>query len=454
MTLRDNVVDLLDISQWRLTPYQILVSGFAGLILLGALILCLPQASATGEPLGFVDALFTATSAVCVTGLVVVDTGTRFSLFGQLVIIFLIQAGGLGFMTMATLMAILIGKRINLRERLIMQEAMNQLSVAGVVRLTKYIVKTTLVIEFIGGTILAVRWYFDYGPKGIYYGYWHAVSSFCNAGFDLFGEYRSLTGYVDDLTVNLVISGLIILGGIGFTVMADVWENRRFSRFSLHTRLVLVVTAFLIVFGTLVILALEWNNPKTLEPLSWNGKLLSSYFQSVTPRTAGYNTLNIGDLGNATIFFIIILMFIGASPGSTGGGIKTTTAGVLMAAIWTMFRGREDVEFFNRRIEKAIVYKSFVLTAVAAVLVVFITMMLCVHEWDIPFLNLLFDVVSAFGTVGLTTGITPQLTVPSKLWLILTMFAGRVGPVTLALALAMRQRRAMVQYPAGKVIIG
>lgn len=454
MTLRDNVVDLLDISQWRLTPYQILVSGFAGLILLGALILCLPQASASGEPLGFVDALFTATSAVCVTGLVVVDTGTRFSLFGQLVIIFLIQAGGLGFMTMATLMAILIGKRINLRERLIMQEAMNQLSVAGVVRLTKYIVKTTLVIEFIGGTILAVRWYLDYGPKGIYYGYWHAVSSFCNAGFDLFGEYRSLTGYVDDLTVNLVISGLIILGGIGFTVMADVWENRRFSRFSLHTRLVLAVTAFLIVFGTLVILALEWNNPKTLEPLSWHGKLLSSYFQSVTPRTAGYNTLNIGDLGNATIFFIIILMFIGASPGSTGGGIKTTTAGVLMAAIWTMFRGREDVEFFNRRIEKAIVYKSFVLTAVAAILVVFITMMLCVHEWDIPFLNLLFDVVSAFGTVGLTTGITPQLTVPSKLWLILTMFAGRVGPVTLALALAMRQRRAMVQYPAGKVIIG
>lgn len=454
MALRDNVVDLLDISQWRLTPYQILVSGFAGLILFGALLLCLPLASATGEPLGFVDALFTSTSAVCVTGLVVVDTGTRFSLFGQLVIIFLIQAGGLGFMTMATLMALLIGKRINLRERLIMQEAMNQLSVAGVVRLTKYIVKTTLIIEFVGGSILAVRWYLDYGLPGVYYGYWHAISAFCNAGFDLFGEYRSLTGYVDDLTVNLVISSLIILGGIGFTVMADVWENRRFGRFSLHTRLVLVVTAFLIVFGTLVIFALEWNNPKTLAPLSWEGKLLSSYFQSVTPRTAGYNTLNIGDMGNATLFFIIILMFIGASPGSTGGGIKTTTAGVLTAAIWALFRGREDVEFFERRINKALVYKSFVLVSVAAILVVFVTMMLCVHEWDIPFLNLLFDVVSAFGTVGLTTGITPQLTVPSKLWLILTMFAGRVGPVTLALALALRQRRAMVQYPEGKVIIG
>lgn len=454
MAIRDNVVDLLDISQWRLTPYQILVSGFAGLILLGALLLCLPAASATGEPLSFVDALFTSTSAVCVTGLVVVDTGTRFSLFGQLVIILLIQAGGLGFMTMATLMALLIGKRINLRERLVMQEAMNQLSVAGVVRLTKYIVKTTLLIEFVGGSILAVRWYLDHGPTGIYYGYWHAVSAFCNAGFDLFGEYRSLTGYVDDLTVNLVISSLIVLGGIGFTIMADVWENRRFTRLSLHSRLVLTVTAFLIVFGTVVIFALEWNNPKTLAPLSWEGKILSSYFQAVTPRTAGYNTLNIGDMGNATLFFIIILMFIGASPGSTGGGIKTTTAGVLTAAIWTMFRGREDVEFFERRIEKSIVYKSFVLTSVAAILVVFVTMMLCVHEWDIPFLNLLFDVVSAFGTVGLTTGITPQLTVPSKLWLILTMFAGRVGPVTLALALALRRRRAMVQYPEGKIIIG
>lgn len=454
MTLREHVTNLMDISQWKLTPYQILVAGFAGLILLGAGLLATPAAAADGKPVAFVDALFTATSAVCVTGLIVVDTGTRYSTFGHMVIILLIQMGGLGIMTMTTLMALLMGKRIQLRERLIMQEALNQLTMAGVVRLTQYIIKVTLLIEFVAGTILAVRWYQDYGLLGVYYGYWHAVSSFCNAGFDLFGEYRSITGFVDDWTVNLVISFLIILGGIGFSVMADVWENRRFRDFSLHTKVVLSVSAFLIVFGTVVIYALEYDNPKTLQGLSWQGQLLASYFQSVTPRTAGYNTLNIGDMANATIFFIILLMFIGASPGSTGGGIKTTTAGLLTAATWTLFRGKEDVELFERRIDKSIIYKAFALVFVASALVIFVTMMLAIHEPDKPFLALLFDVVSGFGTVGLTTGITPTLTTPSKLWLILTMFAGRVGPVTLALALALRQRRAMLQYPEGKVIIG
>jgi trk system potassium uptake protein TrkH len=453
MAVRDNVTDLLDISQWKLTPYQILAAGFASLILVGATILATPLASATGEPLRFIDALFTATSAVCVTGLVVVDTGTRFSLFGQIIIIILIQAGGLGIMTMATLMALLMGKKINLRERLIIQEAMNQLTVAGVVRLTRYIIKVTLLIEFIAGTILAIRFYQDYGAKGIYFGYWHAVSSFCNAGFDLFGEFRSLTGYVNDLTVNLVISTLIILGGIGFAVMADVWENRRFRDYSLHTKIVLTVSAFLIIFGTVVIFAFEQDNPATLGSLSWEGKILASYFQAVTPRTAGYNTVSIGDMGNATLFFIVILMFIGASPSSTGGGIKTTTAGLLAAAIWALIRGREDVEIFERSLPKAVIYKAFALVFIAALLVVLVTMILSVSE-SAPFINILFEVVSAFGTVGLTTGITPDLTATGKLWIILTMFAGRVGPITIALALALRQRKAMVRYPEGKVIIG
>lgn len=453
MTLRENVDNLLDMSRWKLTPYQILVLGFAGLILVGALLLTTPLASATGERVGFLDALFTSTSAVCVTGLVVVDTGTRYSLFGQIVIIGLIQAGGLGIMTMATLMALLMGKRIHLRERLIMQEALNQITVAGVVRLTQYIIKATLLIEFIGGTILAIRWYQDLGPKGIYFGYWHAISSFCNAGFDLFGGFRSLTGYVDDITVNLVITSLIILGGIGFTVIADVWENRRFRDFSLHTKVVLVTTAFLIFFGMAVILLIEWDNPATIQNLSLKGKILASYFQSVTPRTAGYNTVSIGDMENATLFFIVILMFIGASPSSTGGGIKTTTAGILVAAIGALIRGKEDVEIFDRQIPKTIVYKAFALVFIAGALVIFVTMMLSLTE-QAPFLNILFEVVSAFGTVGLTAGVTPTLTVHGKLWIILTMFAGRVGPVTLALALAMRQRRTVVQYPEGKVIIG
>lgn len=453
----EKFIDLLDITHWKLTPYQILVLGFAGLILSGALLLMLPIAAADGTGLSFIDALFTATSAVCVTGLIVVDTGTYFSLFGQLVIISLIQAGGLGIMAMSTLMAMLIGKKINLKQRLVMQEALNQFTIAGVVRLTQYIIKVTLLIEFIGGTILAIRWYQDLGLKGIYFGYWHAISSFCNAGFDLLGsvngKFSSATGYVDDIAVNVVISLLIILGGIGFTVIADVWTNRRFDRLSLHSKVVLITTLVLIVFGAVVIFLLEYDNFNTLGKLSWQGKFLASYFQSVTTRTAGWNTVDLGKLTDATLFFMVILMFIGASPTSTGGGIKTSTTGVLAAAIWALIRGRQDAEMFERRIPQAIIYKAFSVMLISAVLVIFVTMMLSITE-NKPFINLLFEATSAFGTVGLTTGITPTLTTPGKMWLIVTMFAGRVGPVTLALALALKNRKGNLQYPEGKLIIG
>lgn len=449
--------NLLDIAQWKLTPYQILVLGFAGLILGGAVLLTTPLASATGERLSFVDALFTATSAVCVTGLVVVDTGTYFSLFGQLVVIFLIQAGGLGIMAMATLMAILMGKRINFRERLVMQEALNQLTVSGVVRLTQYIIKVTLAIEFIGGTILAVHLYQDLGLKGIYFGYWHAISSFCNAGFDLFGsvtgKFSSATSYVDDIVVNLVITFLIILGGIGFTVIADIWTNRCFRKFSLHTKVVLMTTLVLVIFGSIVIFLLEYNNAATLGNLSWQGKFLASYFQSVTTRTAGWNTVDLSSLKDATLFFMVLLMFIGASPASTGGGIKTSTAAVLAAAIWALIRGRSDAELFKRRIPYAIIYKAFSVLLISAALVIFVTMMLSITE-NQPFIKLLFEVTSAFGTVGLSAGVTPTLSTVGKLWIILTMFAGRVGPVTLALAFALRNRKGNLQYPEGKIIIG
>lgn len=455
--MAERFANLLDISQWRLTPYQILVLGFAGLILGGTLLLMLPAAAASGKGLSFIDALFTATSAVCVTGLIVVDTGTYFSLFGQLVVISLIQVGGLGIMAMSTLMAILIGKRINLRQRLVMQEALNQLTISGVVRLTEYIIKVTLLIEFIGGTILAIRWYQDLGMRGVYFGYWHAVSSFCNAGFDLFGsvtgKFSSITGYVDDIVVNVVISLLIIMGGIGFTVISDVWTNRRFSRLSLHSKVVLVTSAVLIGFGAIVLFLLEYDNPNTLEGLSWQGKILASYFQSVSPRTAGWNTIDISSLTDASLFFIVILMFVGASPASTGGGIKTSTAGVLAAATWALVRGRPDAEIFERRIPQNIIYKAFSVLLISAVLVIFVTMMLTITE-NQPFLKLLFETTSAFGTVGLTAGITPTLTTTGKVWIILTMFAGRVGPVTLALALALKTRKGNLQYPEGKLIIG
>jgi trk system potassium uptake protein TrkH len=338
-----------------------------------------------------------------------------------------------------------------------MQEALNQLTVSGVVRLTQYIIKLTLLIELIGGTILAVRLYQDLGVKGIYFGYWHAISSFCNAGFDLFGsvtgKFSSATGYVDDIVVNLVISFLIILGGIGFTVISDVWENKRFARFSLHTKVVLVTSLVLIVFGAIVIFLLEYDNPGTLANLSWKGKFLASYFQSVTPRTAGWNTVDIAQLTDATLFFMVILMFIGASPASTGGGIKTSTASVMGAAIWALIRGRNDAELFERRIPYAIIYKAFSVMLISAVLVIFVTMMLSITE-NQPFLKLLFEATSAFGTVGLSTGITPTLTTHGKVWLILTMFAGRVGPVTLALALALKTRKGTLQYPEGKILIG
>lgn len=455
--MEEKFANLLDIAQWKLTPYQILVLGFAGLILGGTLLLMLPISSASGQQLSFVDALFTATSAVCVTGLVVVDTGTYFSLFGQLVVISLIQAGGLGIMAMTTLMAILIGKRINLKERLVMQEAFNQLTVSGVVRLTQYIIKVTLLIEFIGGTILAIRLYPDLGTKGIYFGYWHAISSFCNAGFDLFGsitgKFSSATGYVEDITVNLVITTLIILGGIGFTVIADIWKNRNFNKFSLHTKVVLIATLVLILFGALVIFLLEYDNPDTMANLSWKGKILASYFQSVTARTAGWNTVDLGKLTDATLFFMVLLMFIGASPASTGGGIKTTTASVLGSATWALIRGRNEAQLFERRIPHSIIYKALSVALISATLVIVMTMMLSISEKQ-PFINLLFEVTSAFGTVGLSTGITSTLTTSGKIALILTMFAGRVGPVTVALALALKARKGNLQYPEGKIIIG
>ncbi len=454
---RQRVANLMDLSQWKLTPYQVLVLGFAGIIIFGAFLLTLPISTQSGAGTTFIDALFTATSAVCVTGLVVVDTGTHYSYFGQMVIILLIQVGGLGIMAMSTLFALLVGKRIRLKERLLMQEALNQLTVSGVVRLTIYIIRITLLIEFVAGTILAIRWYPELGTKGIYYGYWHAVSSFCNAGFDLFGpitgKFSSVTSYVDDITVNLTIAGLIILGGIGFAVIYDVWESRSFVKLSMHSKIVLITSGILIVGGAILIYLLEYTNSDTLAPLSMQGKILASFFQSVTARTAGYNTIDIGKMHDGSLLLMVILMFIGASPASTGGGIKTSTAAVLVLATWALIRGRSDAECFSRRIPKEIIYKAFSVMFISFLLVIVVTMALTITE-KAEFIQVLFEVTSAFGTVGLTTGMTPSLSFSGKCWLIFTMFAGRVGPITLALAIAMRAKKAQVQYPDGKIIIG
>lgn len=446
--------NLLDIANWRLTPYQILSLGFIGLIAVGTVLLMLPAAAAGEGYTGFVDALFTATSAVCVTGLSVLDTGTHYSVFGQVVIIVLIQIGAFGFMTMTTLMAVIMRRKVHLKERLTIQEELNQLTFSGIVKLTITIIKITLLIEFIGGTLLAAQFYPQYGVQGIYFGYWHAVSAFCNAGFDCFSLVGKTTSiYVDNAIFNFVITSLVLIGSLGFYVWIDLWHKKRFNEYSLQTKVVLVTTLFLTVVEMIGIFLLEFENPATLGNLSFAGQAYASYFQAAAARTAGYTTVPIAGMADATLVFMMIFMFIGASPGSTGSGIKTTTFAVIVASIWSLIRGRNEPTLFYRRIPSATVYKAFAIFFTSAVLVVTITMLLSITE-KLPFINILFEVVSAFATTGLSTGITGDLSDHGKLWLVMTMFVGRIGPVTFALALAMKSKKRTVQYPEGKITIG
>ncbi|WP_438494622.1 TrkH family potassium uptake protein [Paenibacillus sp. IHBB 3054] len=455
--MRSLVSPFPKISEFRFlkfSPPQILVLGFAGVILIGTLLLMLPISSASGHSLRFIDALFTATSATCVTGLVVVDTGTYFSVFGQITILVLIQIGGLGFMTMATLFALLLKRKISLRDRLILQEAMNQSSMEGIVRLIRKVLLYSLIIEASCAALLALRWAVDmpFG-RALYYGIFHAVSMFNNAGFDIFGGYRSLTGYVNDPTVNIVVMFLIVSGGIGFIVMSDLMDYRKSRRLLLHTKVVLSMTAALILIGTVVIFVFEFTNSRTLGPLNLGGKLWASFFQSVTPRTAGANTVDIAGLRQASQFFIVILMFIGASPGSTGGGIKTTTFTLMIGAVVSMLRGRDDIVLFRYRLAQERVFKALTITLLALLLIVSVSMVLSTTEGR-PFLMILFETTSAFATVGLSMGLTPELTEVGKILICLTMFAGRLGLLTLAYALGPKQGKALYKYPEGKMIIG
>ncbi|WP_066307461.1 TrkH family potassium uptake protein [Bacillus sp. FJAT-29814] len=441
--------------KFKLDPPKILVLGFATLILIGAIMLTMPISTVDGQGLSFLNAMFTATSATCVTGLVVVDTGTTFTMFGQWVILSLIQIGGLGFMTIATLFALLFGKKISLKERILLQESLNNLSMDGIVRLAKRILIFTAVIEILGAMLLAIRFSFDMPlKKAIYYGIFHSISNFNNAGFDLMGEFRSLTGYVDDPTVSLTVCALITLGGIGFIVMNELFEYRKTKRLSLHTKVVLVSSSILVVGGTFLILLLEFSNDKTLQPLSFTGKILASLFQSITPRTAGANTLNIPDLTQSTLLLIIFLMFIGASPGSTGSGIKTTTFTTLIGAVWSQIRGKEDVILFRQRIAYETIYKALTVTVSALFLVLTVTMFLTITEPGKDFLMILFEATSAFGTVGLSMGLTPELSPIGRCIIIFTMFAGRVGPLTIAFAVTMRRKPDAFRYPKGKIMIG
>ncbi|SCZ77575.1 TrkH family potassium uptake protein [Acidaminobacter hydrogenoformans] len=440
-----------------LNPAQVLALGFSGIILLGALLLDLPIASKSFESVGFINALFTATSAVCVTGLVVVDTATHWTLFGQSVILILIQIGGLGFMTMATMFALVVGKKISLKSRLVMQEALSHQNISGVVRVTINVLIMTFSLEALGAILLSTRFIPEFGfGRGLFLSIFHSVSAFCNAGFDLMGNFTSLTAYVADPVVNFTVMGLIVTGGLGFTILSDIVTKRDFKTLQLNTKLAVTVTTVLIAIGTAFFFLVEYSNPDTLGHLSLLEKLQAALFQSITPRTAGFNTLPTDKLTMSSLLMTMVLMFIGGSPASTAGGIKTTTFGLIIFNIGSVIGGYEETVMFKRRVSQILISRALALMSLALALVIMVTMILSFNERDLGFMELLFETVSAFGTVGLSTGITSSLNDVSKLVIAVTMFFGRLGPMTLVMALARRQsmNRALVRYPESKVNVG
>ncbi|MDU5083304.1 TrkH family potassium uptake protein [uncultured Tissierella sp.] len=440
------------LERFKLDPPRVLALGFGSLILIGAILLNLPIATQNGESIGFLNALFTSASAVCVTGLVVVNTGLYWSLFGQVVIILLIQMGGLGFMTMATIGALVIGKKITLKERLVIKEQLNQETMSGLVKLTKYVILSTFVIEGMGALLLSTRFIPIYGTvKGIWFSIFHAISAFCNAGFDLTGD--SIAPFVGDFTINMTISALIILGGLGFYVYIDISRNRSFKKLSLHSKLVLSITGVLLLVGMIIILLIEYNNPLTLKPLNIFEKLIASFFQSVVPRTAGYYSVNLAGLYDTTVFLMIILMFIGGSPGSTGGGIKTTTFGTLILTTIGVIKGNKDIVAFRKRISYDVINRSLAISTVGMILILGVSFILTVTE-PANFLDVLFETTSAFATVGLTRGLTPNLTDFGKVMIILTMYIGRVGPLTMAYVFARKSKAGNFRYSEGNIMVG
>ncbi len=456
---------LMRVFRHGMGPTRILALGFAGVILLGGVLLRMPFSTHAATRVSFLDALFTATSAVCVTGLNVVEPGAVFTGIGQGVILVLIQVGGLGFMTMATLIMMVMGKRISLKSRLVIQESMNVEGVAGLVRLIRWVVGMTFTIEALGALLLSLRWVPMFGWKlGVIYSIFHSVSAFCNAGFDIFGQSNSLAPFASDPLVVLTICGLIVLGGLGFATIRDVKQHWRTPRlFSLHTKLVLTMTTTLIVIGTLVYFALESGNLGTLGAPGirpW-ARPLMAFMQSVTTRTAGFATFSQAELRDASKLFSVVLMFIGASPASTGGGVKTTTLAVVLAVLYSVIRGSEDVHIFGRRLPRTTVMRATAILLVSLVALLGLTMLLAVVEQpempaEASLIDLLFETASALATVGLSANLTPSLTIPGRVMIMLLMFMGRVGPLTLTLAFARRlaSGKQALHYPEGHIMVG
>ncbi|GHI01574.1 Ktr system potassium transporter B [Neobacillus kokaensis] len=438
----------------QLNPAHSLILGFMALIFIGTCLFMIPAATKDRHHLSFIDALFEATSAVCVTGLGVVDTGTTFTLFGQIILLLLVQLGGWGFMTSGILTFILLGKKIGFKQRLLLQHSMNAFSLQGIIKLVQKVIIITLLVEAIGAIFLAIRWSQEMSiGKAIYYGIFHSVSAFNNAGFGL--EPDNLSKWVGDPTVNIVITSLFIIGGIGFFVVADIFEKRNIVKFSLHTKIVLTVTLFLNVVSTLLIFVLESNNPATLGNLGTTDKWWAAYFQGVVTRTAGFNTIDIGQLTPSSLVLMVGLMFIGASSGSTGGGIKVTTFALLLLALWSVLTNKQDINVFKRRVPASQVFRALSIAVSSMIFIFIIFFSLTITEKGADVTALIFETVSAFGTVGLSTGLTGDLSPMGRILITIMMFIGRVGPLTMAFALAIRSNNASkIRYAEEKILIG
>jgi trk system potassium uptake protein TrkH len=444
------------LSVLRLSPARVMALSFAGTILVGTVLLMLPIATQDQQGAGLVDALFTATSAVCVTGLTVLDTPTYFSAVGQVFIMGLMQVGGLGIMTFSTFLAITLRRRLGVQDRMVMQGLLDESNIETLKLMIVGILKMTFMIESIGALMLTWAWYTEMHDlrRALYLGVFHSIAAFNNAGFALFTD--NLMPYRGHVLINLVITTLIILGGLGFTVIFSlpdlcISRRRRVPRVSCHTKLVLATTTILLAVGTCVFFLAEYS--KTMAGFSWTERLLASYFLAVTPRTAGFNTVDTASLTDLSLFITIILMFIGASPASTGGGVKTSTFALLVLSIRSILRYREEVEIFYRTVPREIVHRALVIITLSFSLINLFTIMLLLTE-DIPFLKAMFEVVSAFGTVGLSMGLTPQLTAAGKVIIVVVMFIGRVGPLTMGLALGEQREKARFAYPAERVMVG
>lgn len=431
---------------------QLIVFGFAGVILLGTFLLMLPVSSASGEATPFLNALFTSTTSVCVTGLVVYDTGTYWSLFGHCIIIILIQIGGLGVITVATFVALLSGKRIGLFQRSIMQEVVAAPQVGGIVRLTGYILKGTFIIELSGAIIMSPVFCRDFGfVKGLWMSFFHSISAFCNAGIDLMGtrgQYSSMTSYISNPLINFTLIGLIIFGGIGFLTWDDIRTNKfAFKRYKLQSKIILLTTGLLIVIPAVIYFFLEFNH------MTLKTRILSSLFQAVTPRTAGFNTADLTQMSEAGKTLMIFLMLIGGSPGSTAGGMKTTTFAVLVGCVIAVFHKRDSVHFFNRRVSPEVVFTAATIAFLYIMLPLSGAMLISAIE-GIPMLTCFFETASAVATVGLSLGLTPGLCGISKIIIIVLMFLGRVGGLTLVYATFGRYKAQVGKVPQEKITVG